>query len=58
MTTKQGEYWIVKSRGKDTQEIVRRNSGEFEIRTQTARGDVIVERFTMAELAQIGLKAE
>jgi hypothetical protein len=54
MTAKQG--WISKTRGGDAQEIVRLNRAEFEVRTITARGDVIVEKFTMAELAEIGLR--
>lgn len=55
-TTQKGNYWISKTRGSDRVEIVRQDSGVFEVRVETARGDVIVERFAMSELAEIGLR--
>lgn len=56
MSTKTGEYWITKVRGEDRVEVIRVNSGEFEVRAVSARGDVLVQRFSLAELAAIGVK--
>ena len=56
MATKFGEYWVTKVRGEDRIEIIRVNSGEFEVRAVSARGDVLVQRFALEELAQIGIR--
>lgn len=56
MATKTGEYWITKVRGEDRIEIIRVNSGTFEVRAVSARGDVLVQRFALEELAAIGIK--
>lgn len=55
MATKTGNYWITKVRGEDRVEIIRVDSGEFEVRAVSARGDVLVQRFTLQELAAIGI---
>lgn len=57
MKVKITDRWIYKTRGADSQEIVRVDAHTLESRVTTARGDVIVFRFTMEELAQIGLIA-
>ena len=56
MATKTGNYWITKTRGDDRLEIIRIDSGAFEVRAVSARGDVLVQRFTLEELAAIGIK--
>jgi len=55
MAVKTGNYWITKTRGEDRVEVIRVDSGAFEVRAVTARGDVLVQRFTLAELAEIGI---
>jgi hypothetical protein len=55
MATKSGHYWITKTRGEDRVEVIRVSSGEFEVRAVTARGDVLSQRFTLAELTEIGI---
>ena len=55
MATKKGDYWVTKTRGEDRVEVIRVNSGEFEVRAVSARGDVLVQRFTLTELAEIGI---
>lgn len=55
MATKKSDYWITKTRGDDRVEIIRVDSGAFEVRAVSARGDVLVQRFTLEELAEIGI---
>lgn len=56
MATKTGDYWITKTRGEDRVEVIRVSSGAFEVRAVSARGDVLVQRFTLEELAAIGIR--
>lgn len=56
MVTKTGKSWITKTRGDDRVEVIRIDSGAFEVRAVSARGDVLVQRFTLSELAEIGIQ--